>query len=303
MRPAFEKIALSYESTVSRRFVHRAAVAEVLLTDWKPVARDSFACAAQWPRGHVLRSPGDAGFDPLLVAETIRQAGILLAHKGYAVPIDHAFLMQRLRFTCVPDRLVPVGGRPLNLVVEVVVVEIQRRKDRVNAMRIDTVLHSDDAQIAAGSGWLRCIGPAIYRRLRRTALPHGPGTPPPVPAMKPHRVGRIVTGDVVIGPATADRGYRLRVPMDHPVFFDHALDHVPGMLAIEALRQAAVAAIGLPGARLAAVDAQFDGFLELGQDCTVVPRVKAEQRGGWDALVDIEQNEHSVVRGSVSLVP
>ncbi|HWS35617.1 MAG TPA: AfsA-related hotdog domain-containing protein [Actinoplanes sp.] len=204
--------------------------------------------------------------------------------------------------TCAPDRLALVSGGPLDLVVEVAVGEIRRRPSRIDRMRIDTVLRTGYTQIAEGSGWLRCIDPGVYRRLRRTALPHGPGTPPPVPAMPPDRVGRAGTGNVVIGPAGGTRrGYPLRVLTDHPVFFDHALDHVPGMLAIEALRQAAVVGAGLPGARLTAVDAQFDGFLELDRDCTVIPRVRTEQRGGWDVLVDIEQNERSVVRGSVSL--
>ncbi len=33
----------------------------------------------------------------------------------------------------------------------------------------------------------------------------------------------------------------LRVPTDHPFFFEHACDHVPGLLLVEAARQAGVA--------------------------------------------------------------
>lgn len=300
-RPASETTELSYESTVSRHFVHRSAVAEVLLTDWRPTGGDTFVCAAQWPRGHTLRSVNDGDFDPLLVAETIRQCGILLAHVGYAVPLGDAFLMQRLRFACSPELMRPVGGRPLDLVVEVKVSEIQRRGRRISGMRIDTLLRTSDAQIAEGSGWLRCVNPAVYRRLRRVAVPQSPELQPVVPPMAPALVGRNGVGDVVIGTGDGERGYRLRVPMDHPLFFDHAVDHVPGMLAIEALRQAAVAVISLPGAGLVAVDAQFDGFLEFDRACTVVPRVLADQHGRWDVLVDIEQDQRSVVRGSVSL--
>jgi hypothetical protein len=292
---------LSYESTVSRHFVHRAAVAEVLLTDWKLAGNNSFVCAAQWPRGHALRSISDGAFDPLLVAETIRQSGILLAHVGYAVPLGNAFLMRRLRFNCMPERMGAAGGRPLDLIVEATVREIQQGARRINGMRIDALLRTGDARIAMGSGWLRCVDPAVYRRLRRVTASDGPGLAPAVAPISPAIVGRPGVGDVVIGAGDGERGYQLRVPMDHPVFFDHAVDHVPGMLAIEAQRQAAVAAIGHPAARLVAVDAQFDGFLELDRACTVVPKVVAEQHGRWDVLVDIEQDQRYVVRGTVSL--
>jgi hypothetical protein len=300
-RLASEISELAYESTVSRHFVHRAAVAEVLLTDWRAAGDDTFVCAAQWPRGHALRTIGDGAFDPLLVAETIRQSGILLAHVGYAVPLGNAFLMQRLRFTCVPERMRAAGGRPLDLAVEATIGEIQHGARRINGMRIDTLLRTAHAQIATGSGWLRCVDPAVYRRLRRATVADGPGPVPAVVPISPALVGRRAAGDVVIGAGDGQRGYPLRVPLDHPVFFDHAVDHVPGMLAIEAQRQAAVAAIGRPDAALVAIDAQFDGFLELDRACTVVPRVVAEHHGRWDVLVDIEQDQRRVVRGSASL--
>lgn len=292
---------LSYESTVSRHFVHRAAVAEVLLTDWRATDTDTFVCASQWPRGHALRPTGGGDFDPLLVAETIRQSGILLAHVGYAVPLGNAFLMRRLRFRYSPEQLGRDGGRPLDLVVEAAIDEIQRRPRGIGGMRIDTVLQARGAQIAEGAGWLRCADSAAYLRLRRAAVPDGPGRPATVPPIDPAAVGRNDPGEVVIGAGDAEHGYRLRVPMDHPVFFDHALDHVPGMLAIEALRQASLATIGRPGATLVAADVRFDGFLEFDRTCTVYPRVSAERPGRWDLLVDIEQDQRLVVRGSVSL--
>ena len=296
-----ETIELSYESTVSRHFVHRAAVAEVLLTDWKNAGDDAFVCAAQWPRSHTLQRSNSQSFDPLLIAETIRQCGILLTHVGYGVPLDTSFLMRRLLFSCVPERLRATGG-PLDLVVEISVRDLQRRGRRVGGMRIDAVLRSGDASIAEGSGWLRCIDRTAYDRLRRGTLPDGPGRPCPAAGpMPPASVGRDSTDTVVIGAGDRELGYSLRVPIDHPVFFDHALDHVPGMLAIEALRQAGVAAIGRPEAVLVSSDAQFDGFLEFDRECVVLPRVVTEEGGRWDVLVDIEQDGIRAVRGSVLL--
>jgi hypothetical protein len=296
----FEAPDLSYESTISRRLVHRAAIAEVLLTDWCSTGSDTFVCAAQWPRGHVLQRARDGSFDPLLIAETIRQIGIMLAHAEYAVPHGDGFLMQGLSFTCRPEHMYSADG-PLDLLVAVSVRDIRRRGQAVSGLRIDTELRSGDVPVAEGSGWLRCLGQKAYDRLRRTSLPDGPASPQLVAAVPPARVGRRDAGDVVIGSGPGTTDYRLRVPMNHPVFFDHALDHVPGMLAIEALRQAAVATIGLPDAVLIAAKAQFDAFLELDREYTVVPRIIADRQGGCDLLVDIEQGRQSVVRGSVSL--
>jgi hypothetical protein len=299
-RRGLEATAVSYESTISRRLVHRAAVAEVLLTDCRSTGSDTFVCAAQWPRGHVLQSSRDGSFDPLLVAETIRQTGMMLAHTEYAVPHGGGFLMQRLCFTSVPEHMYAADG-PLDLLVTVSVREVRRHGQSVHGLRVDTEMWSGNIRVAEGSGWLRCLGQKAYARLRRAALPDGPALPQPVAPLPAAQVGRRDPGDVVIGAGHDAQGYRLRVPMDHPVFFDHVLDHVPGMLAIEALRQAAVATIGLPGAVLTAANAQFHSFLELAREYTVVPRVVADRQGGCDLLVDIEQGQQSIVRGSVSL--
>jgi hypothetical protein len=90
-----------------------------------------------------------------------------------------------------------------------------------------------------------------------TALP----VPPGVPAAD---VGRALAADVVLAepaPGRTDRR-RLRVDTAHPVFFDHPLDHVPGMLLLEAARQAALLQTG--GERAPnAYDAVFHRYAEL----------------------------------------
>src|SRR6185437_4278026 len=43
--------------TVPSQYVHRAALAEVLLTDWQPAGEHRFLVRAQWPRAHSLYAP------------------------------------------------------------------------------------------------------------------------------------------------------------------------------------------------------------------------------------------------------
>ncbi|WP_260845011.1 AfsA-related hotdog domain-containing protein [Streptomyces sp. SLBN-31] len=50
--------------------------------------------------------------------------------------------------------------------------------------------------------------------------------------------------DVVLSPLGQPHRWQLRVDTRHPVLFDHIVDHVPGMLLIEAARQAATATLG-----------------------------------------------------------
>jgi len=292
---------LSYDSTISRHLVHRSSVAEVLLTDWRQTAVDRFELAAQWPREHSLFRTRDGHFDPLLAAETIRQAGILLAHVGYNVPHGRPFLMQRLAFECDPKYL-HWKRAPLNVLVKVSVSEVLRRGSTVGGMRIDvTLLRDDERRIGSGSGWLRCVTPTAYRRVRWVSQPSEPREPPAVTPADPVAVGRHLPSDVVVGPPDATGSCPLRVSLDHPVFFDHPLDHVPGMLAIEAMRQAALLRLDRPRAVMVAADATFPKFLDIDRPCLVMP-AQVCPAPGLDAVdVRCVQDGLVAVQGRVTL--
>ncbi|MET8278933.1 ScbA/BarX family gamma-butyrolactone biosynthesis protein [Micromonospora sp. NPDC005174] len=291
---------LSYDFTVSRQLVHRSAVAEVLLTDWRQTGPDMFIVAAQWPRGHSLYGVRGGRFDPLLAAETIRQVGILLAHVGFEVPQSCAFLMQRLAFDCAPDQL-HASDEPFDLVVTVEVGGVIRRACTIGGMRIDVTLRHGNDVVGEGSGWLRCISPATYERLRWGGSARAVGAPPLVAPADPASVGRQLPADVVVGPPDPEGIRQLRVALDHPVLFDHPLDHVPGMLALEAMRQAALAAVGRPDALVVGADATFPAFLELDRECDLV--VHSVTAAPDRQLVNLHfvQDGAVAVRGEVAL--
>ncbi|MST34381.1 hypothetical protein GHK86_16845 [Acidimicrobiaceae bacterium USS-CC1] len=90
---------MSWSQTVPRELVHRAALSEVLLTDSDRVDDDEFVVGAQWPRAHSFYGPDiDGRHDPMLAAETLRRAGLLLGHRYYNVPSGHQFIMRHLGF-------------------------------------------------------------------------------------------------------------------------------------------------------------------------------------------------------------
>jgi hypothetical protein len=225
-------------ATVPCQLVHRAAVAETFLTGWSRITDDRFSVSAQWPRAHGLHVSADrSAYEPLLVVETVRQSGTLIAHTEYDVPLGHHFVLQEFEVDTFPQYLA-VGAVPAEPVVEVAFTEVQYRGRRPVAARYTAdVLRGGDRAATARVAF-SCTGDAVYRRLRGGRTPATVSALPVPPALPPAAVGRALPEDVVLAPADRPDRWQLRVDTAHAVFFDHPLDHVPGMLLLEAARQA-----------------------------------------------------------------
>ncbi|MDI5972780.1 ScbA/BarX family gamma-butyrolactone biosynthesis protein [Streptomyces sp. SL13] len=275
-------------TTVPRQYVHRAAVSEVFLTNWETDGTDGFIVGAQWPRGHALFSPRYGQQDPLLLAETIRQAGALLAHAKFDVPLGHHFLMWDLSYTAVPGTL-GTAPLPTDLTLRVTCHDVTRRGTQLSSLRYRAEVWRGALRIAVGSAGYNCTSAAVYRRIRGER-PTVCGTQPTVP-LPPHAVGHTDRRDVVLtdpsdGPFGVDvaplaahaartgigrpRGtWRLRVDTTHPVYFDHPQDHVPGMLLVEAARQAAQVLLGPGPVHPVALHSTFERYAELTAPCWI----------------------------------
>ena len=269
---------LSFDATVPRTLVHKRAVEEVLLTDSIGIDRDRFLCAGQLPRAHRLYGAGTAGrYDLLLLAELVRQATVLVGHEHLGVPDDRQFMLTELDLVIVDPDALAVGTAPAEATIEILARDRRELDGALAGYRLDGSVYVDRVPAASGSGSCMCLAPDDYRAVRE-AGPRGtggaPAGPHPGEAADAARVGRADPRDVVVAalewpsPGTA----RSSVVVDgaHPSFFDHPLDHVPGMLLLEAARQTAVAAVsaalGTLAHRLAATGcrARFLRFAELG---------------------------------------
>ncbi|MDQ0937406.1 ScbA/BarX family gamma-butyrolactone biosynthesis protein [Streptomyces turgidiscabies] len=250
---------------VPRQLVHRAAIAETFPTGWSRTETDRFRVSAQWPRVHCLHvSPDRATYDPLLVVETVRQAGTLLNHTEYKVPLDHQFVLQEFRITTFPEHL-DVGPAPAEPVVDITFSDIRHRGKRLVSARYEADVWLDGERVAHADVAFTCTSGAVFSRLRGgrtaatvTALP----VPPGLPAAD---VGRESAADVVLAlPQQGQNDWQLRVDTGHAVFFDHPLDHIPGMLLLESARQAALARTGPDSDRTpVSFDTTFHQFAEL----------------------------------------
>ncbi|WP_190112748.1 ScbA/BarX family gamma-butyrolactone biosynthesis protein [Streptomyces cinnamoneus] len=274
---------LSHTHRVPRHTVHKAAATEVLLTDARRLAEDRFAVAALWPRDRFLTHRGSGGHaDPMLLVETVRQTTIFLSHRFYGVPADRPFVLCDLGFDL--DEPLPSGdGSPLPLTLDVSLAPTATGPGRFG-MRLQATVHHGERRLGTACQSWQAVTPERYDRIRyrHPVSPAAPGAWEHATPLHPAAVGYQRTSDVLLAtvPGTAatagHRTWQLRMDQNHPVLFDHASDHIPGMVLMEAFRQAAhVLAAHDAGAgahrpvSLASASTAFHSFGELDAPVTI----------------------------------
>ncbi|MET7683653.1 ScbA/BarX family gamma-butyrolactone biosynthesis protein [Streptomyces sp. NPDC005423] len=271
---------LSFTDPLPRTAVHKAADSEVLLTDARCTGKDRFTVAALWPRDHFLRHRGaDAPSDPFLLVESVRQSSILLSHRFYGIPQDHPFVLCDLDFV-LEYPLPPQRDSPLPVVLDAVCVPTTDNPRRFG-MRLETTAYIDGLRIGRASLHWLAMAPKAYQRVRFRGAPAetegARGEEAQATPLPPRAVGHCHDRDVLLGwepdgVQGSDQSWRLRINRDHPVLFDHTSDHIPGMLLLEACRQAAL--VGTPGTTdpLRKLSATFTSFGELSRPVTLHAR-------------------------------
>jgi hypothetical protein len=292
----------SFDSTVSRALVHRASVNEVFVTDAFRLGERRFRVGLQLPRAHSLHTDGGPPFhDLLLGCEAARQASALIAHRFFGVPLGHAFIFGTLDTRIDDPEPFRIGSAPAHVTLDVD-VEPRFRRGVLAQQRLLVAGAIDGRRCLTGEATAFYMPGARYAALRARAggahLAERPARPVPV---APADVGRHDPRNVVISAPVAEaNGWAAGVIVDetHPVFFDHALDHIPALLILEAFRQTttAIAArgAGVPAERvlLTGCEARFGEFAELSLPATCVAAVDTSPVPGPPALrLELRQGE------------
>ncbi|MEU3744723.1 MULTISPECIES: ScbA/BarX family gamma-butyrolactone biosynthesis protein [Streptomyces] len=286
---------------VPGEFVHRADPADIFPTDWTRLTENRFSVSARWPAAHPFFSPvaGDR-HDPVLVAETIRQATMLVAHAELGVPLDEQFVMWGLGYTADPEALA-VGGRSSDIAVDLVCSDVVRRGSGLRSMRATLVLTRDGRHLATGSALTRCTSALAYRRIRGERLAALGRPVPLIPGVAPQLVGRENSKDVVLGAGARPGQWQLRINTGHSTLFRRPNDHVPGMVLLEAARQAATLATGSSAFLPAVMESSFTRYAELDSPCWIEPQiVRTADPSTTTVLVTGRQDGNEVFRSVLS---
>ncbi|MCY0942893.1 ScbA/BarX family gamma-butyrolactone biosynthesis protein [Streptomyces antarcticus] len=269
-------------STVAREYVHRAAVSEVFLTGWAKTGTDTFTVSAQWPRSHSFYTPSHDMHDPMLLCETIRQCGMLLSHTEYGLPFGHNIGWSRVQYALNPQAM-RIAAKPADITLHVTCSDIRSRRSLPTSMTMHIEAVRDDSLLAVASIGFNNYSPAVYERLRAgrsdaARLSESAPTPP-------DPVSRSVAGrrrsDIVLSPTQERWRWQLRVDTAHPVLFDHPLDHVPGMLLLESVRQAGLALEPSLGTMMpTSMDMSFNHYVEFDAPCWVEAEAVSSHESG-----------------------
>ncbi|MGA5128310.1 ScbA/BarX family gamma-butyrolactone biosynthesis protein [Streptomyces olivoreticuli] len=294
---------LRFAPTVERRLVHKAADSQVLLTDAEQVGADRFLVAAAWSPDHLLYRPGPSGAgDPTLLVESMRQSAIYLSHTFYGIPADgQHFVLSHLSTDIVPRGLPFDESAALPVVLDVTCVRTSTRPDRFS-MQLSVSLYIHGRWYGRADFRWAVLPQGAYdvvRHRNRPALDPACATDDPAAgtfALSPGTVGRHQDRDVLLAeaPGAPEDTWRLRMDRGHPVHFDHDSDHVPGMVLLEALNQAAHASYArefgavsrLVPWMVSSLEAEFNCFGELDHPIDIVVRPLPEpgpSRAGFEA--------------------
>ncbi|MFF9691212.1 ScbA/BarX family gamma-butyrolactone biosynthesis protein [Streptomyces sp. NPDC014623] len=292
--PSPPPAAAGARNGVLKEFVHLRHSGTVFLTAWRSRGEGEFSLAARWP------APATGlPYDPRVLTQTIRQSGLVIAHAAYGVPLTDQTLLHYFDFTVAPGFGVPSGGHS-DLTVEVSVREPEKRGRSVSSLGVDVRVLQDGRLVARADSEFGWVTPRAYRRLRGD---HGTVAwntwPLPAP-VDPRTVGRATPADVVLAAGDGPRHWQLRNDVDNVVLYDHPVDHVPGLVLMEAAHQAALATLHPAPFEATDVTSAFERYAEFDRPCWIEAEVLPAAPGETSVLVTVTQEEKTVFRSRLS---
>lgn len=307
---------MSSARTIDRRIVHRVQVHEVFLTD---VDEQDGSFLAQLPSTHAYfcdsASARHGLVDILTLMEACRQAATAAAHLFWGVPDDRQFVLTRWKASFPVATRPRYGVEPVDLRMGVTLDRPQRMRETLTGGTTRVTVSSPyDGEHLIGTLELdvRYVSKETYQFLRSGArggapLPTSITRLPERTAANPRDVGYTREDNVAIGPPafTADGGRAsLRLPFHNRSMFDHAQDHAPAMVMVEAARQlvhATCPTAPAAHALLSEVDGDFGTYVELDTSTLLVASVRADQEPDGQTTTDVQITQDSHDAASIVL--
>ncbi|WP_369360296.1 ScbA/BarX family gamma-butyrolactone biosynthesis protein [Streptomyces sp. cg2] len=275
---------------VLNSFVHLRHDNSVLVTDWQRSGDMNYRVTAQWP------APGNGepgrGFrsESMQAGQMVRQAGLLLAHAEFGAPLAHAILLRTFDFSFDMDFL-RAKNKPASLIVQVLCEPTKSRGRSINGLHMTMTIHCEGQQIGTAATGFEWIPPAVYRRLRGDHAEAVSDQPPLSAPVAPAQVDCTADVEVVLAPTEHADRWLLRNDFRNTALYDHPVDHVPGLVLIEAAQQAARLVTSPGNFRASAVETVFDRYVEFDSPCWIEAHpVAAEAKGSTAVRVTGHHN-------------
>jgi hypothetical protein len=242
---------------VPKELVHKWSIDEAFITDFAVTSDRDMLMGVQLPRAHGFycefplqrRQP-----DLALIVEVCRQACFVVAHEQFDIPVEgnnYQFLFQELDAELADGEPLDTT-RPVNAILESNVERVWRRGEELSGLLWNFVMKVNDEELASVRIRMTWIERTKWREMR-DFIRKGRGLParlvmpePPTTTVSPQSVGRVNPENVVL--ANLAHGddvstATIRADIRHPVLFDHPIDHIFGMVQLEAARQLSLAAV------------------------------------------------------------
>ena len=243
---------LTYDRTVDRHKVHRAAVSEVFLTDIRQQTAQHVLVAAQLPSSHSffhdsIYNNGEGTPDALLLLEIARQAAIASIHE-VGVDAGNTLISNEIGLKIYPYEIAALDPEDTNLLIRNYFDWTSIRHGVPRSCRCYQQLIIGNRVIAKHFGSGRILTKNQLQALRSEYR----GTPPPTTAnlheltftdvqdpIAPERVGRRNPLNVVISQlnTTETPSAQVTPNVANKALFDHAYDHITMQILTEAARQ------------------------------------------------------------------
>lgn len=272
---------LQFTNPVSRDKVHKLDASGVFPTEVVAIGADELWAGVRWPVTHAFYRRHTSQLDSYLLIETIRQLTILVCHDHYGTPLGSHFVMPGIGAS-----LALSWGGDLGAVSEIAVhlrgTNVRRTTaGALQSVELEAAFYADGMIIATGHGDAMIVNDRVYARMRggRTEKFQGGPARQARSTFAPQSVGHKSTADVVLARSSTVDRFTLSLDLNNSILFDHPLDHVAGMIAVEAARQIMRVSFEAPEAEMGGAEFHFDAALEFGEDITVsVTRTKTEFR-------------------------
>lgn len=312
--------AITFNRTIDRSLVHRAAVSEVFLTDMNAVDERTVLIGAQLPRCHGYFNDHEhsaADVDPLLLLEIARQATLGSAH-ALSLPKDTILISSDFELDVKDIGAFRDHGQPKGIHIESIFdwTSMRRGKPRAGLCKQTLSVNGTVAATHWSSGQLMSFAQLeALREEQRGDLP--PWTAdmtdrPAGVALPPKEVGRYNPLNVVLARLETD-GEVMRAsiapPWQNRALFDHSYDHLTMQILTEAARQLAMLALSHSEAtsgtrwQISRVGGKFGQFAEIDLPVIVKTRIPVTGGGTVSLPVSVVQVGQEIASFELLLAP